>query len=186
MTPPPPPQAPPPYYAPPPQSMPPYYAPTVPPVGPAPGVSYAGFWVRFVAYIIDGFILGLVVTLFYLVGIVVLAGGAAVNGSGNASLGAGAAIGLLVMLVGFIVGLAWKPWFWSHGGQTPAYKMLRLRVVRAYDGGPVGGGASVGRLIGYIINDIVFGIPLGFIWAALDTRKQGWHDKLAGTVVIQI
>ncbi|MBT7879149.1 MAG: hypothetical protein HN738_13805, partial [Gammaproteobacteria bacterium] len=27
-------------------------------------------------------------------------------------------------------------------------------------------------------------LGLGFIWIALDKRKQGWHDKLAGTVVI--
>jgi uncharacterized RDD family membrane protein YckC len=26
---------------------------------------------------------------------------------------------------------------------------------------------------------------LGFIWVGFDQRKQGWHDKLAKTVVIK-
>jgi len=26
---------------------------------------------------------------------------------------------------------------------------------------------------------------LGLVWVAFDRRKQGWHDKLAGTVVIR-
>ena len=39
------------------------------------------------------------------------------------------------------------------------------------------------RYIGYTVNTVVFGI--GWIWAAFDKDKQGWHDKLAGTVVIK-
>jgi uncharacterized RDD family membrane protein YckC len=160
------------------------YAP-VPPVGPAPGVRYGTWLGRFVAYLIDGFIIGVVVWAFYIVGFIVLAGGARVGDSSGAALGAGVGIGLVFVLVGAVVGFLWKPYFWSHGGQTPGYKMLGMRVVRARDGGPVSFGTGILRMIGYIINDIVFGLPLGFIWAGFDSAKQGWHDKIAGTVVIQ-
>jgi uncharacterized RDD family membrane protein YckC len=29
-------------------------------------------------------------------------------------------------------------------------------------------------------------VGLGFIWIAFDAEKQGWHDKIAGTVVVQL
>jgi uncharacterized RDD family membrane protein YckC len=35
------------------------------------------------------------------------------------------------------------------------------------------------------VNSIIFGIPIGFIWAAFDKNKQGWHDKMAGTYVVK-
>ena len=38
------------------------------------------------------------------------------------------------------------------------------------------------RYLGYFISFLPLG--LGFLWIAFDERKQGWHDKLAGTVVI--
>jgi uncharacterized RDD family membrane protein YckC len=39
------------------------------------------------------------------------------------------------------------------------------------------------RLLCYFVSALPF--YLGFLWAAFDRRKQGWHDKIAGTVVIQ-
>jgi uncharacterized RDD family membrane protein YckC len=155
------------------------------PAGPAPGVRYAAWFSRFIAYLIDGFILALVVGFFYAIGIVIVAGGATTDAAGNVTLGAGAGVGSLIMFVGVIIAFLWKPFFWSRGGQTPGYKLLGMRVVRAQDGGKISFVSGILRMIGYVINDIVFGIPLGFIWAGFDARKQGWHDKIANTVVIQ-
>jgi uncharacterized RDD family membrane protein YckC len=42
---------------------------------------------------------------------------------------------------------------------------------------------AVGRLLGYVVSSILY---LGFIWILFDERRQGWHDKLAGTVVIEV
>ncbi len=163
---------------------PPQYAPPVA-AGPAPGVRYASAGGRLIAYIVDGIIIGFVIGIFYFIGIVVVAGGASVDSAGNTTLGAGAGVGLLIMLIGAVFGVLWKPFWWSRGGQTPGYKLLGMRVVRARDGGPIGFGTGILRIIGYVINDIVFGIPLGFLWVLFDAQKQGWHDKIAGTVVIQ-
>ena len=93
-----------------------------------------------------------------------------------------ALLGSLVILLGIIFALLWKPYWWSHGGQTPAYKMLGLKAVRAADGGPLSFGTGIIRMLGYIVSGFV--LYLGFIWIAFDPKAQGWHDKIAGTVVI--
>ena len=59
----------------------------------------------------------------------------------------------------------------------------RLRVVMDKDGGPITVGPAILRLIGYWIDSLVF--YLGFIWILIDSRRRGWHDLIAGTVVVQ-
>ena len=146
-----------------------------PPVqnGPAPGVSYGSRFGRLIAYFVDSFIMGIVIGIPFSIisGVVV----------GMSSDTAGP-LSLVLILVIIVVGVMWKPWFWSHGGQTPAYKMLGLRVVRAADGGQVTMGQGIGRLFGYLISGVV--LYLGFLWILFDGKHQGWRDKLAGTVVI--
>lgn len=161
------------------QQQPPPPANWAPPVqtGPAPGVNYGGAGARFVAYLVDGFIMGVIYLAFFIVGGILAAA------VGSSSSGAGAGVALIVLLVAVVVLIAWKPYFWTHGGQTPGYKMLRLRVVRAVDGGPISGGQAVGRLFGYLVSGFL--LDLGFIWILIDSRRQGWHDKLANTVVIE-
>jgi uncharacterized RDD family membrane protein YckC len=177
-----PPPASPPPYGPPPYGQPPISSWSPPVAGPAPGISYAGFWIRFIAYVIDGFIVGLAFWVVLLVGGIAVVGSTAADRTGGAAIG----LGSVLVVAWLVAAVLWKPWWWSHGGQTPAYKVLGLRVVRARDGGPVSFGPAFVRFIGYLINDIVLGIPIGFIWAAFDAQKQGWHDKLAGTVVIRM
>jgi uncharacterized RDD family membrane protein YckC len=61
--------------------------------------------------------------------------------------------------------------------------LLGLRVARESDGSAPGLGRSFLRYIGYFVSGLALGI--GFLWVAFDSRKQGWHDKIAGTVVIR-
>jgi uncharacterized RDD family membrane protein YckC len=58
-----------------------------------------------------------------------------------------------------------------------------VRVVDAATGAPPSTLRLVIRLLCYVVSALPF--YLGFLWAAFDRRKQGWHDKIAGTVVIQ-
>ncbi len=166
-----------------PYSQPPYGQPPqqnwVPPVaGPAPGIAYASGGARLVAYIVDTIVAGiLIVAVTIILGIVMSAGAASNSG---AAVGGGALVWFIALLV---ISLGYFPWFWSHGGATPGMKMLNIRVVREVDGGPVTGGQAILRLIGYWINSLVFYI--GFIWILIDAHRQGWHDKLANTVVIE-
>jgi uncharacterized RDD family membrane protein YckC len=56
-------------------------------------------------------------------------------------------------------------------------------VVDAATGNPLTTGQAIGRYFGYFVSAIPFG--LGLIWVAFDSKKQGWHDKMAGTVVVR-
>lgn len=167
---PPPPQG---AYTPPPVSYsPPAYQP-----GPAPGIRFSGRLARFFASIIDGFVIGVISGIPYFIGIMLLTVGAQ-NQDSIFML-----IGGLIMLLGGLIAIAYKPWMWSRGGRTVGYKAMGLKVVRAVDGGPVSGMQAIGRLLGYIVSGIFY---LGFIWILFDEKRQGWHDKLAGTVVIEV
>jgi uncharacterized RDD family membrane protein YckC len=74
------------------------------------------------------------------------------------------------------------PVMWWKKGSTLGQMALGLKVVRAEDGGPISGSAAFIRFIGFIIAEIP--VYIGLIWAAFEPRKRGWHDMMAGTVVI--
>lgn len=73
--------------------------------------------------------------------------------------------------------------FWYYKSATPGKMALNIKIVNANDGGKLSVGQLIGRYFAYIPAMLVFFI--GIIWVAFDKRKQGWHDKLAGTVVIR-
>jgi len=72
---------------------------------------------------------------------------------------------------------------WSLFGGTLGQRMLGLHVVDAATGQNIGLGRSIGRYVGFVISGIA--LDIGFIWAAFDGRKQGWHDKIASTFVVR-
>jgi uncharacterized RDD family membrane protein YckC len=74
--------------------------------------------------------------------------------------------------------------FWSTTGQTPGGRVMRLRVVRASDGGRVGAGRALLRVVGLALAAIPF--MLGFAPVLVDDRRRGLQDMLAGTVVVEV
>lgn len=70
--------------------------------------------------------------------------------------------------------------FWSLTGQTPGKAVLGLRVVTT-KGERISPLRAALRFCGYIVSAVP--LFLGFIWILLDNRRQGWHDKIAGTYV---
>jgi uncharacterized RDD family membrane protein YckC len=132
----------------------------------------AGFWIRFVALVIDGLIVGIPGGI--VVGIL-----AAVAGKD--------ATGVIIVLYGLFIlaEIAYFVYFWSRpDGQTLGMKVFNLRVVKT-DGSPLTVGGAIVRYVGYIVDSIIFGLPIGYLWAAFDKDKQAWHDKMAGTYVIK-
>ena len=73
-------------------------------------------------------------------------------------------------------------WFWRRYGATPGKGAVYARIVDARTGGAVSTGQCVARALGYLLSAVP--LFLGFVWIAIDRRKQGWHDKIAGTLVI--
>jgi len=154
--------------------------------GYAPQVRYGGFWIRFVAVFIDGIIVSIPgIILGVIVGIMAAV---ATNASGNSNNGdsaTGAAftgVQLLVELISFVITVGYFVYFWGKG-QTLGMRLFHLRVADANTGQPIGYGRAALRYLGYILSVIV--CYIGLIWAAFDSRKQGWHDKIASTVVLQ-
>jgi uncharacterized RDD family membrane protein YckC len=125
----------------------------------------AGFWIRFVAILIDSIIIGIVNSA--------LAAILNLNTNGRSGLQ-------------LLLGLIYYVYFWSSAspwpGQTIGSKLLNLRVVRT-DGSDLTISQALIRYVGFFISGICLGI--GFIWAAFDANKQGWHDKIAGTYVVK-
>lgn len=140
--------------------------------GYAQGLEYAGFWVRLAAVLIDTVLL-LVVTAPLLVWIY----GWGYYGDGK--LIAGPAD----FLISWVAPAVATVLFWRLWQATPGKAMLSLRVVDANTGKTLSVGQAAARYACYILSMLPAG--LGFIWVAFDRRKQGWHDKIAQTVVVR-
>ncbi|MEK7402143.1 MAG: RDD family protein, partial [Gemmatimonadota bacterium] len=74
--------------------------------------------------------------------------------------------------------------FWVYRSATPGKMATRTRLVDATTGGTPSTKQCVVRYLGYFVS--IAGFFAGFLWIAFDRRKQGWHDKLAGTVVVRL
>jgi uncharacterized RDD family membrane protein YckC len=172
---------------PPPPSMPPQ-AMTPPPIGYARQPTYAGFWIRLVARFVDGVIVSVpLIVLFAIFG-----GVAAIIGSGasssdqstqNAVAVGFSGIFILFYLVALVVVIGYQVYFWGTSGSTLGMRLFHLRVVDADTGGPIGIPRAIVRWLMTIVNS--WACYIGWIWVAFDPRKQGWHDKVANSVVLQ-
>jgi uncharacterized RDD family membrane protein YckC len=137
------------------------------------GHAYAGFWVRFIAYFVDSLIVGIPALVVYLIFIV---GSGASRDSTVASTYT-SAFNLLSTLLDF----GYFVYFWTVGS-TPGMRIFGIRVADQTSFESIGVGKAILRYIGFIAAS--FCCAIGLIWAAFDGRKQGWHDKIGGTVVI--
>ena len=72
--------------------------------------------------------------------------------------------------------------FWRLQQGTPGKMALSLAVVDAHTGESVSVTQGALRSMGYLLSALPLG--LGLLWIAFDPRRQGWHDKIAGTVVL--
>jgi uncharacterized RDD family membrane protein YckC len=147
-----------------------WQAPPPAPTGPAAGLRYAGFWIRVVAFILDGIVIAVISAPFGGTGTVVQTGNQI---SFNTS-----ATGLQTL-----ISLIYYVGFWAWRGQTPGMIPFNLRVVMADTGNKPDVVRALLRYVGLIISFVV--ILLGVIWVAFDARKQGWHDKIASTLVVR-
>jgi len=71
-------------------------------------------------------------------------------------------------------------WHWLGG--TPGKLLLECQVVDARSHGPLPLARGGLRYLGYLLSALPLG--LGFVWMLRDPRRQTWHDKLAGSVVL--
>ena len=78
--------------------------------------------------------------------------------------------------------LTYFTFFLSSSGQTPGKMLFGLKVTRV-DGDSLSILQALWRTLGYYLNQLT--LFIGFLWVAFDSRKQGFHDKIAGTIEIR-
>ncbi len=146
---------------------------------------YVGFWARFLAMFIDNIWVTIVMVLVLMavfgqdfMAMMVMPPDASPEAMGMAVQGAaGSLLTQMLLPAALIVG------FWVWKAATPGKMVISAKIVDAKTLGKPSTGQLIVRYIGYFISAFVFG--LGFLWVAFDKRKQGWHDKIAGTLVIK-
>ncbi len=153
-------------------------------------VQYAGFWLRFVAYLIDDLILGFVgflVSLPFIGGIVLSAIGIGENPDldERTFVGIAGIIGSVFGLVVVVVAIGWLYYALMESSKTQATlgKMALSLKVTDMDGNSISFGRATGRYFGKIISGLILNI--GYILAGLTEKKQALHDIMAGCLVVR-
>jgi uncharacterized RDD family membrane protein YckC len=137
-------------------------------------IQYVGFWTRTGAYFIDMILLMLIIyPLLFLV-----LGTGAMDGSDPTII-----YSPLYWIISFVLPIALFMFFWFTKSSTPGKMLFKAKIVDAKTGGKPSKGQFVGRYFGYILSSIP--LCLGFFWIGWDKRKQGWHDKMSGTIVVK-
>jgi uncharacterized RDD family membrane protein YckC len=153
----------------------------------AAGKSYGGFWIRLVARVVDGVVISVPLAVIFIV-FVVLAGGIA-SQTNTTDQNAQAAVGVGLLGVWLLIGVlatigtvAYFVYFWGTSGSTLGMRIFQLRIVDADTGAPIGIARAIVRYLMSIVNGLA--CYIGWIWVAFDARKQGWHDKVANSIVL--
>lgn len=135
-------------------------------------LEYAGFWSRTGAALIDGILL-LLITMPILISIY-----------GWEYLEAeDLVMGPADFLISWVLPALATVLFWLYKNATPGKMAIKAQVVDAQTGHNISVGQAMLRYLGYFLAILPLG--LGIFWVAFDSRKQGWHDKIAGTVVVK-
>jgi uncharacterized RDD family membrane protein YckC len=164
------------------------YAPVAPPVAYAPPSIYGGFWIRFLAHLVDHIILGVVAApLFFAM---VLPSIARVIREANQDQEPSPEMIITIVssvfvyiLLAFVGQWLYEALLTSSAWQgTIGKKILRLKVVDEA-GNRIGFGRATGRFFAKILSSMF--MCIGFIMIAFTERKTGLHDMLAGTKVLR-
>jgi len=153
-------------------------------------VRYAGFWLRFIAYIIDDLIMGFagfLISIPFIGGVIFSAIGIGENveSTENTVKGIAGILGSVIGLVMLLVILGWLYYalMESSKNQATLGKMALGLKVTDLEGNPVSFARATGRYFGKIISGMILNI--GYIIAGLTEKKQALHDIMAGCLVVR-
>ncbi len=151
-----------------------------------PGLRYAGFRIRLLATLIDSFLLTAILLplLLWVYGLDYLRAAVPVSPDMTGLLvDSFRPKGVADILLSYVAPFLAVVVFGKYRSATPGKMMLGLRIVDAATAGPLTFTQCVVRTLAYAVSILPLGV--GFLWIALDPRKQGFHDKLAGTLVVR-
>jgi uncharacterized RDD family membrane protein YckC len=135
-------------------------------------LKYVGFWKRTVAVLVDIF-------LIMLVTLPILIWAYGIEYFNDEPMEKG----LLDLIINYVFPTIAVILLWKYYQATPGKMIFKATIVDAKTGGKPTLKQWIIRYLGYFVSLIPFG--LGYFWVAFDKKKQGFHDKLAKTVVIQ-
>lgn len=136
---------------------------------------YAGFWIRFAAYIIDYICLNVIaVVLMFLVGVII---GIVAQGNPNVRF----VIQLAAWVLAIVIGLVYNMLFLRAYDATPGKLALGLKVLRA-NGEKLSAGRIAGRYFSKGASYCI--VCIGFMMAGWDSEKRALHDMMCDTRVV--
>ncbi len=153
------------------------------PVSGSTARQYGGFWIRFVAYLIDSAVVNIVLAP---VVIVLMSGYFATHHAFNQDQPPGA--GFFVMIALVVLSSSAAVWLYealmtSSSKQATLGKMAFRMKVTDSNGARLSFLRATGRFLAKILSGFMFGI--GYIMAGFTERKQALHDMIAGTLVLR-
>jgi uncharacterized RDD family membrane protein YckC len=172
-----------------------------PPMSPAyvaaPTSQYGGFWIRFVAYVIDSLIVGIPMTIIVVIGVFAFGAFGGITALHNLPNNPdpeqvqqqvipmlGAIIGAYAMFFLIAIGISWLYFALMESSERQATfgkAALNLRVSDA-NGNRLSFAHASGRFFSKIITGLV-PLGIGYIMAGFTQKKQALHDFIAGTIV---
>jgi uncharacterized RDD family membrane protein YckC len=156
----------------------------------AAGRHYGGFWIRFIARVIDVIILAVIngivrfpLRLMFGLGALGMGRFERFPGTGTGLIFAPAMLGLIGIstLIGLVLGVIYEVYFLTAHAATPGKMVFGLRVIRA-DGGPLSPMLALGRHFALWLSGFI--LMIGYIMAAFDPEKRALHDRICETRVI--
>lgn len=123
----------------------------------------AGFWTRFVAFVIDGIIIGVISLIIGLIF------GRSLNG-------------VLSIVISLILSLIYYVWYQSLNGQTLGKRIMGIKVIKENGNQVHMGTMFLREIIGKFCSGVI--LYIGYIMAA-GRKKRALHDYIAGTIVIR-
>ncbi len=159
-------------------------------IAPSGLVRYGGFWLRFVAFLIDSIIIGIPMALVQ--GVLIASMGASLartapnpNPTPNEALAAfGPILGIIGMtaFLSIAVACTYETFFLVKFAATPGKMALGVKVLRP-DGSKLDVGRAIGRYFAKLLSAII--LYIGYIMAGFDSQKRALHDMICDTRVIK-
>ena len=152
--------------------------------------AYAGFWLRFLAYIIDNIVLGVIFGVAVLLAIAAIGVNyfrAMIQGlqDGNGEFPvAFVSMILIAALLTAVVSWIYHAWMESSEYQGTLGKMALGLIVTDLNDQPVSFGRASGRFFAKIITGLI-PLGIGYIMAGFTEKKKALHDMIASCLVLR-